>query len=91
MAATSNLSLEQRAMQGARMTPEERKRMWLAISDITEAQFVTPGLTTVRQPLAEMGRMAVSLLVRLLDDLADTALHVELATRLVVRDSTSRL
>lgn len=39
MTETSNLSLEQRAMQGAAMTPEERKRMWLSISDITEAQF----------------------------------------------------
>jgi hypothetical protein len=39
MSETSNLSLEQRAMQGAAMTPEERKRMWLSISDITEAQF----------------------------------------------------
>ncbi len=39
MTKTSNLSLEQRAMQGAAMTPEERKRMWLSISDITEAQF----------------------------------------------------
>jgi cytochrome oxidase Cu insertion factor (SCO1/SenC/PrrC family) len=39
MTETKNLSLEQRAMQGAAMTPEERKRMWLSISDITEAQF----------------------------------------------------
>jgi hypothetical protein len=39
MSKTSNLSLDQRAMQGAAMTPEERKRMWLSISDITEAQF----------------------------------------------------
>ena len=37
--SSSNLSLEERAMQGAAMTPEERKRMWLSISDITEAQF----------------------------------------------------
>src|SRR5216683_3885171 len=39
MTETSKLTLEQRAMQGATMTPEERKRMWLSISDITEAQF----------------------------------------------------
>jgi hypothetical protein len=37
--STPDLSLEQRAMQGAQMTPEERKKMWLAISDITEAEF----------------------------------------------------
>jgi len=39
MTERTNLSLEQRAMQGATMTPEERKRMWLSISDISEAQF----------------------------------------------------
>ena len=39
MNKTNNLSLEQRAMQGAAMTPEERKRMWLSISDISEAEF----------------------------------------------------
>ena len=39
MSDTSNLSLEQRAMQGAAMTPEERKQMWLSISDISEAEF----------------------------------------------------
>jgi hypothetical protein len=39
MSETSDLSLEQRAMQGAAMTPDERKKMWLSISDITEGQF----------------------------------------------------
>ncbi len=37
--AEPGLSVEQRAMKGAQMTPEERKRMWLSISDITEAEF----------------------------------------------------
>ena len=50
---------------------------------------MTPALTTVRQPLAEMGRMAVSLLMRLLDRQRVETLHVELATRLVVRESTA--
>ena len=61
----------------------------VGFDDTTEAQLVTPALTTVRQPLAEMGRMAVSLLVRLLDDKPIEALHVELATQLVVRGSTA--
>lgn len=34
------LSLEERAMQGAQLTPEERKRLWLSISpSITEVDF----------------------------------------------------
>ncbi|WP_350279984.1 LacI family DNA-binding transcriptional regulator [Kribbella sp. HUAS MG21] len=56
--------------------------------DIDLARATTPQLTTVRQPLQEMGRMAVSLLIRLLDRHEVEALHVELATELVVRGST---
>jgi LacI family transcriptional regulator len=56
--------------------------------DIDLAQATQPMLTTVRQPLQEMGRMAVTLLVRLLERHQLQALHVELATELVVRGST---
>ena len=52
---------------------------------------MTRALATVRQPLAEMGPMAVSLLVRLLEVEPIEALHVELATQLVVRDTTAEL
>ncbi|MEU7820319.1 substrate-binding domain-containing protein [Catellatospora sp. NPDC049133] len=52
--------------------------------DIDLAQATTPRLTTVRQPLEEMGRMAVSLLERHQLE----ALHVELTPELVIRDST---
>ncbi len=60
----------------------------IGFDDTYEASIVHPALTTVRQPLAEMGRMAVSQLVRLLQSQRIEALHVELATRLVVREST---
>ncbi len=56
--------------------------------DIDLSRATTPQLTTVRQPLQEMGRMAVSLLIRLLDRHELEALHVELATELIVRAST---
>ena len=55
----------------------------------TGAAIVSPALTTVRQPLAKMGRTAVSLLIRLLERQRFETLHVELATRLVIRDSTA--
>jgi LacI family transcriptional regulator len=61
----------------------------VGFDDADLSSLVTPALTTVRQPLAEMGRMAVSLLTRLLDNQRLEALRVELATRLVVRDSTA--
>jgi LacI family transcriptional regulator len=59
--------------------------------DIDLSRAATPPLTTVRQPLQEMGRMAVTLLMRLLERHRLEALHVELATELVVRDSTGRV
>jgi LacI family transcriptional regulator len=61
----------------------------VGFDDLEEAEIVTPALTTIRQPLAEMGRIAVSLLMRLLENQRLEALHVELGTRLVVRDSTA--
>jgi LacI family transcriptional regulator, galactose operon repressor len=61
----------------------------VGFDDTFEASIVTPLLTTVRQPLAEMGRMAVNLLVRLLQNQRMEALHVELETKLVVRESTA--
>jgi LacI family transcriptional regulator, galactose operon repressor len=57
--------------------------------DLEKAGIVTPALTTVRQPLAELGRTAVSLLMRLIEGQRVEALHVELAAKLVVRESTA--
>ncbi|WP_218130704.1 LacI family DNA-binding transcriptional regulator [Lentzea albidocapillata] len=57
--------------------------------DIDLAEATSPGLTTVRQPLQEMGRIAVTQLMRVLDGHQPEALHIELATTLVVRDSTA--
>ncbi|QEO14961.1 LacI family transcriptional regulator [Agromyces intestinalis] len=48
----------------------------------------TPGLTTVRQPLEEMGRVAVERLLRVVAREESEPGRVELATTLVVRGST---
>jgi len=61
----------------------------VGFDDSEMAAVVTPALTTVRQPLAELGRIAVSLLSRLIDGQRVEALRIELATKLVVRDSTA--
>jgi len=54
------------------------------------AGLVTPALTTVRQPLAEMARMAVELLRRQLEEAPLLEeLRIELGTRLVIRESTA--
>ncbi|MFC3893106.1 LacI family DNA-binding transcriptional regulator [Lentzea rhizosphaerae] len=57
--------------------------------DIDLAEATDPRLTTVRQPLQEMGSIAVTQLMRVLDGHRPEALHIELATTLVVRDSTA--
>jgi LacI family transcriptional regulator len=56
--------------------------------DIDVSRATTPQLTTVRQPLQEMGRMAVTTLVRLLERQRLDALHIELATEVVIRGTT---
>jgi LacI family transcriptional regulator len=56
--------------------------------DIDVSRATEPMLTTVRQPLQELGRMGVTLLMRLLDRHKLDALHVELATELIIRGST---
>ena len=60
----------------------------VGFDDIPAAAAASPPLTTVRQPLIDMGRAAVELLVRLIED--DTgAEHVRLPSQLVVRASTA--
>jgi LacI family transcriptional regulator len=48
---------------------------------------MSPPLTTIRQPLVEIGRMATNMLLRLIAGEALEATHVELSTSLVVRES----
>ena len=60
----------------------------VGFDDTEQSLIVTPRLTTVSQPLAELGRMGVSLLTRILEGQRVDALRIELATRLVIREST---
>jgi LacI family transcriptional regulator len=61
----------------------------VGFDDTAQAVIVMPQLTSVRQPLAEMGRMGVSLLTRLMNGQRLEAMRIELSTTLVVRDSTA--
>jgi LacI family transcriptional regulator len=61
----------------------------IGFDDTYLAARATPPLTTIAQPLVEMGQVAVQSLLRLMTgDWVGTS-HVELATRLVTRGSTS--
>ena len=61
----------------------------VGFDDTAQATIVLPPLTSVRQPLAEMGRTGVSLLTRILEGQRLDALSMQLATKLVVRESTA--
>ena len=63
----------------------------VGFDDSAYATVVHPALTTVRQPLNEMGVTAVDLLVRLMRKEAVDTLHLEPFTRLIVRETTARL
>ena len=57
--------------------------------DIPLAHWVSPRLTTVHQPLVAMGREATLLALRLADGTAEPSPRMDLATALVVRESTA--
>lgn len=61
----------------------------VGFDDSPEAQWVTPALTTVHQPIAEMGEAALRMLLRLGTHPQHEAPREELSTTLVVRGSTA--
>ena len=61
----------------------------VGFDDTQLAPRASPPLTTVRQPLREMGRVALHTALRLAAGEKIDSHHVELATELVVRDSTA--
>ncbi|MFF3379294.1 LacI family DNA-binding transcriptional regulator [Streptomyces sp. NPDC002680] len=61
----------------------------VGFDDLPESRWVSPALTTVRQPLSEMAGAAVGLLVRLMAGDRPEGTRTELSTRLVVRGSTA--
>ena len=61
----------------------------VGFDDAEIARFVTPALTTVRQDLTVMGRSAVELLYRILDQPDENPQRVEIPTQLIFRDSSA--
>jgi LacI family transcriptional regulator len=59
----------------------------IGFDDIPQASFVYPKLTTVRQPLEQMGQIAVKLLLEQIEDQSRPPQRIALATQLIIRDS----
>jgi LacI family transcriptional regulator len=61
----------------------------LGFDDIVEAAYVGSALSTVRQPLREMGHVAVQRLMSLLADPSQPAERIVMRTDLIVRQTTA--
>jgi LacI family transcriptional regulator len=59
----------------------------IGFDDIQLTTIVSPSLTSVRQPLFEMGRVATSMLLRLIAGERLDSCRVELPTTLITRES----
>jgi LacI family xylobiose transport system transcriptional regulator len=75
------------ARQVGRRIPEELSVV--GFDDISPARWCGPALTTVRQPLEEMGATAADLVLAVAGGGPPPRNRVELATTLIVRDSTA--
>ncbi len=61
----------------------------IGFDDIRLSRFSTPALTTVRQPMREIGRKTVELLVAIMQGTASERVNLTLPHELVVRESTA--
>ncbi len=59
----------------------------VGFDDIPQAAYSHPALTTVRQPLQQMGRLATQMLIDMIRDESFAGRKIDLPTELVIRDS----
>ena len=75
------------ARQAGLRVPEDLSVV--GFDDLPVARWASPALTTVRQPLADMGATAAGMLLARLEGTSLEQPHVELPTRLCVRATTA--
>lgn len=75
------------ARQGGLSVPQDLSVV--GFDDLPMCEWLSPPLTTVRQPLEEMGRLAARALFQLLEDQPLVSPRMELSTELKVRLSTA--
>jgi LacI family transcriptional regulator len=61
----------------------------IGFDDVPIASSVTPPLTTIRQPLSEMGLLATQILVDLIQNPEEDQCSIILPTTLIIRGSTA--
>lgn len=57
--------------------------------DLPVAEWIWPPLTTIRQPLREMASTATRMVLDLAENKPPTNLRIDLATELIIRESTA--
>jgi LacI family transcriptional regulator len=62
----------------------------MGFDDIPQSSLIRPALTTVRQPLEQMGRTATQMLLEILNNPEKKPNRISLPTELIVRDSTAK-
>ena len=62
----------------------------IGFDDIPQASLIRPALTTVRQPLEQMGRIATQMTLELIQSPEATRRQIELPAELVIRASTTK-
>lgn len=61
----------------------------VGFDDLAIAELASPRLSTIHQPVREMAEQATRIVLQLVDDVPPEVTRIELATRLVMRDSTA--
>jgi len=61
----------------------------IGFDNVLDASNSTPNLTTIEQPIREMGRRAAQLLIERLSGIEHEKSHIRMETRLVLRSSTA--
>ena len=61
----------------------------IGFDDVRLARFGTPALTTVRQPMRDIGRKTVELLIGIMDEGVTERINITLGHELIVRESTA--
>ena len=63
----------------------------IGFDNIELSEILIPGLTTIAQPIEEMGRKAIESLIRLIDKKELDELHELIPVRLIERDTTRKI
>jgi DNA-binding LacI/PurR family transcriptional regulator len=74
-----------------RNIPVPERMSVIGFDDIPSTTIVSPSLTSVRQPLFDMGRVATTMLMRLITGEPLDSSRVELPTTLITRESCASL